>query len=504
RPGTAPGPGGAARSGPRPPAGVGDGLSRASMAVIGVLVVVATTLAVWLADPIGSATGTGTTGSPGTAQSGAQTSSVSATGETTEVTVGVQGMAFTPSSIEVPAGNRLVITFENTGDQYHDLVLATGAETGSVAPGASATLDAGVITGDVSGWCSLPGHRQMGMTLQVTAVGGSGSPSSASQGDAAGGAESGNHDMSHMQGATPAGVPSAAELATQAEQSDPHPAELPALEDSTDHHYTFRVTEQQDPVARGLTREVWTYNGTSPGPTLRGRVGDTFHITLVNDGSMGHSIDFHAGDVAPNEPMRTIEPGQTLQYTFTARRSGIWMYHCSTMPMSMHIANGMYGAVVIDPDGLEHADREYVLVGGELYLGSNGDVADAAKIAGLVPDIQTFNGRAFQYDAHPLPARVGEKVRVWVLDAGPNQSLAFHVVGAQFDTVWSEGHAFVVAGTSTDGATRGATGAQVLPLLPAQGGYVEFTPREPGRYAFVNHAMSLAEKGAHGFFEVTQ
>ncbi|MGO3796639.1 MAG: multicopper oxidase domain-containing protein [Pauljensenia sp.] len=472
------------------------------MAVMGVLLVVSTTLAVWLADPTGALRpDTSSPGSTDDSQSAGSTSgSVTPTGETTEVTVRVEGMAFTPSSIEVPAGNQLIITFENTGDQYHDLVLATGAETGSIAPGAAATLDAGVIGADTQGWCSLPGHRQMGMTLEIRAVGGSGSPSSMTGTDAT---QSGDHAHDGTSSAS-AQVPSATQLLEQARTSDPHPAELPAAEDSTEHHHTFRVTEQQDTLAPGVTHTVWTYNGSTPGPVLRGKVGDTFHITLVNDGSMGHSIDFHAGDVAPDEPMRTIAPGQSLEYTFTAKRSGVWMYHCSTAPMSMHIVNGMYGAVVIEPDDLAPADREYVLVQGEQYLGAEGDVADATRIAGLVPDIMTFNGRAFQYDAHPLPARVGEKVRVWVLDAGPNQPLAFHVVGAQFDTVWSEGHASVSGGTSTDGVTRGETGAQVLPLLPAQGGFVEFTAHEPGRYAFVNHAMSLAEKGAHGFFEVTQ
>ena len=164
-------------------------------------------------------------------------------------------------------------------------------------------------------------------------------------------------------------------------------------------------------MTAGRTREVWTYNGTTPGPILHGRVGDTFHITLVNHGTMGHSIDFHAGEVAPDQPMRTIEPGQSLDYTFTASRAGIWMYHCATMPMSSHIANGMFGAVVIEPDGLEQVDRSYVVVQSELYLGANGQPADAGTIAGLVPDVVAFNGRAFQYDAHPLTATVGQRVR---------------------------------------------------------------------------------------------
>jgi len=264
------------------------------------------------------------------------------------------------------------------------------------------------------------------------------------------------------------------------------------------------VNEQTENVAEGITREVWTYNGTSPGPVLHGRVGDTFHITLVNAGTMGHSIDFHAGELAPDEPMRTIEPGESLEYTFTADRSGVWMYHCSTMPMSNHIANGMFGAVVIEPDGLDAVDRSYVLIQSEMYLGNEGEAASATKIATGIPDIVAFNGCAFQYDAHPLAAKVGERVRIWVLDAGPNSSWSFHVVGTQFDTVWSEGAYSVYHGTSADGITEGTTGAQVLSLQAAEGGFVEFVPVEAGHYAIVNHQMSLAEKGAHGVLEVTE
>jgi FtsP/CotA-like multicopper oxidase with cupredoxin domain len=122
------------------------------------------------------------------------------------------------------------------------------------------------------------------------------------------------------------------------------------------------------------------------GPVLRGKIGDRFEITLVNDGTIGHSIDFHAGMLAPDRPMRTIQPGESLTYTFTAVHAGIWMYHCSTMPMSMHIANGMFGAVIIDPPDLAPVDREYLLVQSEFYLGAQGETADADRIATQQPD----------------------------------------------------------------------------------------------------------------------
>ena len=246
-------------------------------------------------------------------------------------------------------------------------------------------------------------------------------------------------------------------------------------------------------VAPGVRQRLWTFNGTAPGPALHGRVGDVFEITLVNDGTIGHSIDFHAGALAPDEPMRTIPPGKSLVYRFTALRAGVWLYHCSTMPMSAHIANGMFGAVVIEPSDLPAVDRSYLLVQSELYLGPQGGVVDEAKLAAERPDAVVFNGYANQYDARLLTARAGERVRVWVLDAGPNRGASFHVVGGQFDTVYAEGGYLL---------RQGEGGSQSLALAPAQGGFVELTFPEPGRYPFVTHVMVDAERGAHGVVEV--
>lgn len=459
-------------------------------AVIAVLIVVALAIAALLISPslLGDSDGAGSSAA------GNLSGGVTATGEVTRVEVSVKGMSFEPSIIEVPAGDTLELTLTNTGDQRHDLYFVNGVQTDPLAPGASQTITVGTITGDLEGWCTLPGHRQMGMTLDIVATG---APDSSERDENPG--HSGNAGHSGN-GGQAIDVPTAAQLIEEAEAATPHPAELPPLKPSDGqpqrHEFTFTVTEDEQALAEGTVRPVWTYNGTSPGPTLHGRIGDTFHITLVNNGTMGHSIDFHAGELAPDEPMRTIEPGESLEYEFVAGRAGIWMYHCSTMPMSLHIATGMFGAVVIEPDDLPEVDRSYVLVQSEIYL--------TEDPSSLVPDLMAFNGRPFQYDVHPLPAKVGERIRFWVLDVGPNLELAFHVVGGQFDTVWNEGTYTVYHGESTDGITKGTTGAQVLPLLAAEGGFVEMVPVEAGRYPFVNHSMSLAEKGAHGFLDVTE
>ena len=278
---------------------------------------------------------------------------------------------------------------------------------------------------------------------------------------------------------------------------------LPPLTDEKVRRITLTVREVEVEVAPGVTQTRWTYNGSSIAPTLHGRVGDTFEVTLVNQGSMGHSIDFHASELAPDGPMRTIQPGESLVYRFTAKRSGIWMYHCSTMPMSAHIAAGMAGAVVIEPEGLPEVDRSYVMAQSEIYLGAQGDPVNADKVGAELPDAVVFNGHANQYVDHPLEARVGERVRIWVLDIGPNRPTSFHVVGGQFDTVYKEGTYLLKNGRGAldpPGATTG--GAQSLDLAAAQGGFVELSFPEPGNYPVVSHIMVDAERGARGFIEV--
>jgi nitrite reductase (NO-forming) len=410
------------------------------------------------------------------------------TGETTEVTVQVSGMRFTPAVIEVPYGNALVVTFENTGTDVHDLTFANGVRTERLAPGKSEVIEVGVLGADLDGWCSIAGHRQMGMELRVDVTGAPEASAPSAKPDP------GAHE-GHGSGATGPSAADDVDLEREpAEDFEAWPAELPPASASTVHRVTLRAEEVVAEVAPGVTQTRWTFGGSAPGPVLRGKIGDVFEITLVNDGSIGHSIDFHAGSLAPNEPMRTIQPGETLRYTFTASQAGIWMYHCSTMPMSMHIANGMYGAVIIDPPDLAPVAHEYLLVQGELYLGPQGEPADAAKIAAATPDLVAFNGYADQYVHRPLTATAGERVRVWVLDAGPNTASAFHVVGGQFDTVYLEG------GYRLRPSDPG--GSQALALQPAQGGFVELVFPEAGDYPFVTHRMSDAEKGARGVFHV--
>ena len=415
--------------------------------------------------------------------------SVTATGQVVRLQVIMQDMRFTPAQVTVNPGDHLIVELVNNDTTTHDLVIGA-ARSARIAPGAATELDAGVIGESVQGFCSVAGHRQMGMTFDVVV---SGSPSAPAQPSPSAATMEGHDHADHNTA-----------NATVGEVIDPV---LPALTDERVHRLTLTVAEVTLEVAPGVWQRRWTFNGRAPGPILHGRVGDVFDITLVNDGSMGHSIDFHAGSLAPDKPMRTIEPGESLTYRFTATKAGIWMYHCSTMPMSAHIAAGMAGAVVIEPDGLPDVDRSYVVVQSEVYLSPGAhDQAGAQEVnadaaASGQADYVVFNGIANGYDTHPLTAKVGERVRFWVLDNGPNLPSSFHIVGSQFDTVYSEGAYLLKNGRDAFGSESG--GSQALGLQPAQGGFVEAVFPEAGRYPMVTHAMADAERGAHGFVQVT-
>lgn len=416
--------------------------------------------------------------------SGQGSASAGGSGQVVNANITIKGMSFVPSSVDVPVGATLRLTLKNTGSEVHDLVLATGQTTGRLAVGESKTITVNNVREPIAGWCSVAGHRAMGMVFDVKVAG----------------VSSNTNHSGHQHSAS-----------SQSAQVDlnwqppsyfkAHDARAPRPQaPGTVHRHTLRVSEITAQVGAGVTQKRMTYNGGVPGPVLRGQVGDHFEITLVNDGTMSHSIDFHAGVLAPDKPMRSISPGQSLQYNFTATRSGIWLYHCSTAPMSVHLAAGMHGAVIIDPPGLSQVDHEFVLIQSEIYLGPEGGSTDEAKVAAKTPDLMAFNGMAFQYKYRPLQVAAGQRVRFWLMDAGPSLPCTFHVVGGQFDQVFYEG-AWTLGGPDQIGA-RWSGGSQALNLGPCQGGFVEFVPPQAGHYSFVTHAFADMEKGAVGVLQV--
>lgn len=439
---------------------------------------------------------------------------VTPTGETVRLEVDAVNMSFTPNTATVNAGDHVIIELTNQDEaNVHDLQMGS-ERTQRLRYQETEELDLGVVGESIEGWCTVAGHRQMGMVFNLNVQGGSGGDG-ANAGDVAaqntdpstGGSMAGMDHGAHTGGSQASADPEA-ELSDVVEPGL-DPAEVTDGTGKADHEVTLEVTEVPLEVAPGVWQQRWTFNGNSVGPTLRGKVGDTFEVTLVNNGSMGHSVDFHAGEVAPDENMRTIPPGEKLTYRFTANRSGIWMYHCSTMPMSAHISGGMHGAVIIDPEGLPEVDHEYVLVQSEVYMDGDGareedaNPVNATAVAdGEEPTFVVFNGVANQYDQEPFKVKLGERVRFWVLDAGPNRPFSFHIVGDQFDTVYKEGGYQLQDGVDAFGESGG--GSQALGLEAAQGGFVELEFDEPGYYPVVNHVMTDAERGAHGVVEVTE
>jgi len=380
-----------------------------------------------------------------------------------------------PASIDVAAGATVMLNVTNTGAMPHDLAVGGTGGTGLLQPGATAQLAAGPFTGSTQAWCTVPGHKEAGMVLDIVVAGAA---------LAAGGAATPADDLG-------AAIDFAAAPEPDWQAFDPALAPAPG---GTEHAVTFVADEVVMEVAPGVTQEMWVFNDVFPGPVLRGKVGDIFTVTLVNEGAMGHSIDFHASKVAWNDEMRTIQPGESLVYQFEAKHAGIWMYHCGTSPALHHIGNGMFGAIIIDPPDLATVDHEFVLVQSEIYTGPMGAPGDLGKMIDEDWDAVVFNGYVNQYLHRPVRVEPGERVRAWVLDAGPNENSSFHIVGTIFDTVYKEGSLLLQPDD-----TRG--GSQSLDLQPAQGGYVEFTFDEAGLYPIVTHKFANVGKGALGLFQ---
>jgi len=221
-------------------------------------------------------------------------------------------------------------------------------------------------------------------------------------------------------------------------------------------------------------------------------------ITLTNSGAIPHSVDFHAARVAPDKAFGDVMPGKSVSYTFRANDPGVFMYHCGTKPVLMHIANGMYGAIVVEPPAgtLPKADKNYVLVASEWYLDSDGLSKPAQfnmdKAHARQPDWMTFNGYAGQYVKHPLTAKPGETVRFWVVDAGPSIDTDFHIVGTILDRAW------VNAGMTN----KPLENVQTVAVPAGGGGVFDVNIDKPGLYPFVSHAFAAVDQGQVGLLNV--
>jgi len=257
-------------------------------------------------------------------------------------------------------------------------------------------------------------------------------------------------------------------------------------------HWTARAAPIR--VSDDTVVAAWTFEGDTPGPIVHCRVGDTVEVTLTNEADMPHSMDFHAAQINPKVAFRSVAKGQSVTFSFKPRYAGAFMYHCGTAPVLMHIGSGMYGAIIVSPAVPLPPAREFVLVEGEMYLGGavNGvRPFDYTKMLSTLPDLVAFNGRPDQYARDPIHVKVGDRVRFWVVNAGPTHACAFHVVGEQFDTVY--------LGAPPDNAIHGV---QTFEVAAGGGMGFELVCDVPGEFPFVNHAFGHGQKGAVGFLVV--
>ncbi|NEX62403.1 nitrite reductase, copper-containing [Noviherbaspirillum sp. 17J57-3] len=374
--------------------------------------------------------------------------------------------------MNVPEGAVVQINLVNGDGATHDITVpdfATKSNQLNAKGSSTAIVFKANKKGEFQYICSLPGHVQAGMIGKIV-VGGEAAKTESKAADVS---------RSPLEVGTPVGARGPQKLTVNLE--------------------TTEVTGQ---LMDGSTYKYWTFNNKVPGPFIRVRVGDTVTVNMANakDSHMIHSVDFHAvtgpgGGAAVTQ----AAPGSTKSFTFKALNPGLYVYHCATPMVAQHISNGMYGMILVEPEGgLPKVDREFYVMQGELYTaqkhGTPGENEfSLEKLLAEQPEHMMFNGT---HDAltktHRMEAKVGETVRVFFGVGGPNATSSFHVIGEVFDRVYSQG----------DLTSPPLKNVQTTTVAPGGATMVEFKVEAPGRFILVDHALSRMEKGLVGFLYV--
>jgi nitrite reductase (NO-forming) len=279
------------------------------------------------------------------------------------------------------------------------------------------------------------------------------------------------------------------------------PTDLPAARQMRGNE-TVRVQletiERMGNLADGASYRYWTFNGQVPGPFVRVRVGDTVEVSLKNheDSWMQHNVDFHAVTGPGGGGVATVaDPGATKGFTFKALNPGLFVYHCAVPMAAQHIANGMYGLILVEPEGgLPPVDHEFYVMQGEIYteeaFGTTGELTESYdKLLNEMPEYYVFNGAANALaEGNALNAKVGETVRIYFGVGGPNKTSSFHVIGEIFD------HAYNLASLTAEPLTN----VQTITVPPGGAAAVDFKVEVPGTYVLVDHALSRAARGLIG------
>lgn len=385
-------------------------------------------------------------------------------------------------------GQLVQITVINGDPVLHDLTI----DEFNVTTGEMVSQDETVVIeftplapGEFTYYCSIPGHRELGMEGLIVVTG--------------------EADPSYVE---PVATTDDAVVEVQPADENAvsiirHPTDLPEPigdREATTVQVELNAQEVVGQLADGSTFDYFTFDGTVPGPMLRVRVGDTVELTLNNiiESTLIHSIDLHAVTGPGGGAVYTqVLPGESATFTFQALQPGIYVYHCATPSVAHHIANGMYGMILVEPEGgLPEVDREFYVMQGEMYteqdFGTQGHLTFSHEaMLDEQPEYFVFNGAAgaLTHDDYALRANVGETVRIYFGVGGPNFISSFHVIGEIFDRVYSLGS--VTAEPITD--------VQTTIVPPGGATIVEFSLQVPGRYILVDHALSRVERGLAGF-----
>ncbi len=387
-------------------------------------------------------------------------------------------------------GDEVVIHVINADPVLHDLTIDEfGVTTGPMQEAEQEVTVRFIATqaGDFEYYCSTPAHREVGMK-GLLKISGTGAEEVAYVAPAA--------------GSQPA-VPTAAPADPEAVSIVRNPADLPGPVGDREPmklRVDLLAEEVTGVLADGTTFDYFTFDGKIPGPMLRVRVGDTVELFLKNaDGSaFPHSIDLHAVTGPGGGAVYTqTNPGAETSFSFQALNPGLYVYHCATPSVAHHIANGMYGLILVEPEGgLPPVDREFYVMQGEIYTtqpyGTAGHLSfNHAKMLDERAEYFVFNGAAMALtsDENALRTNVGETVRIFFGVGGPNATSSFHVIGEIFDRVYSQ--ASLTADPLTD--------VQTTTVPPGGATMVEFRMDVPGRYILVDHALSRLERGLAGY-----
>lgn len=377
--------------------------------------------------------------------------------------------------ITAVAGETVQITLINGEGMQHniDVVLPQGEVRSQRVNGVGASTTITFVApaaGTYAYFCSVPGHREAGMEGKIRVA--------AEEAKSAVVVADLSHDPTHLPPPIGGRGPQTVSVFLEAVEADAR-------------------------LADGVTFPFWTFNRTVPGPFVRVRVGDEVEVRLKNDAdsAMMHSVDFHAA-LAPGGGAFAlqVDPGKEKIIRFKATVPGLFVYHCGTPMVAEHIANGMFGMILVEPEGgLKPVDHEFYVMQNEIYtaepMGKLGPQEfSVEKLLDERPTYVLLNGAVGALTKlHPLHAKVGETVRIFFGDAGPNLMSSFHIIGEIMDRVYPNG-------ALLDPPLRGV---QTIAVPPGSAAMIELTPQVPGRYVLLDHAIARVQRGLIGFLDVT-